>query len=118
MLSDYIQPHRSGLVKLLGVSTEKRSTLAPDIPTFKEQGFADLFGQTTMGFVRSGTGSDVVNRYSKAISEALAMPDVTKKLAGLGLEATGGSPQGFADTIAAERKRWEPVAREAGSKLD
>lgn len=119
VLSDYLEPHRSGLVKLLGVTTEKRSALAPDIPTFKEQGFAELYGQTTMGFfVRGGTGSDIVNQYSKAISEALAMPDITKKLADLGLEATGSSPRSFADTIASERKRWEPIAREAGVKLD
>ena len=69
-------------------------------------------------FVRGGTGSDIVNEYSKAISEALAMPDITKKLADLGLEATGSSPRSFADTIASERKRWEPIAREAGVKLD
>ena len=55
---------------------------------------------------------------SKAISAALAMPDVAKKLADLGLEAIGSSPQIFAETIASERKRWEPIAREAGVRLD
>jgi len=119
VLSDYLEPHRSGLVKILGVTTEKRTPLAPDIPTFKEQGFAELYGQTTMGFfVRGGTSSDLVTQYATAISKALAMPDVTKKLAALGLEATGSSPQSFAETIASERKRWEPVAREAGIKLN
>jgi tripartite-type tricarboxylate transporter receptor subunit TctC len=119
VLSDYLESHRSGLVKVLGVSTEKRSVLAADIPTFKEQGFAELHGQTTMGFfVRGGTSSDTVLQYSKAISAALAMPEVAKKLAALGLEATGGSPENFAETITSERKRWEPVAREAGVKLD
>jgi tripartite-type tricarboxylate transporter receptor subunit TctC len=119
VLSDYLEAHRSGLVRVLGVSTEKRSVLATDILTFKEQGFAELHGQTTMGFfVRGGTGSDTVHQYSKAISAALAMPDVAKRLADLGLEATGSSPENFAETIASERKRWEPVAREAGVKLD
>ena len=119
VLSDYLEPHRSGLVKLIGVTTEKRSALAPDISTFTEQGFPELYGQTTMGFfVRGGTAPDLVTQYSKAISEALAMPEVSKKLAALGLEATGSSPQDFAATIASERKRWEPVAREAGIRLD
>jgi tripartite-type tricarboxylate transporter receptor subunit TctC len=119
VLSDYLEPHRSGLVKILGVSTEQRSALAPDIPTFKEQGFADLHGQTTMGFfVRGGTPADVVNQYAGAISKALAMTDVVKKLADLGMEATGGSPEQFAQTIVTENKRWEPVAREAGIKLN
>src|SRR5215203_986390 len=72
VLSDYLEPHRSGLVKLIGVTTEKRSSLAPDIPTFTEQGFPELYGQTTMGFfVRGGTASELVTQYSKAISEAL-----------------------------------------------
>ena len=119
VLSDYLEPHRSGLVRLLGVTTEKRTVLAPDIPTFKEQGFTELHGQTTMGFfVRGGTSSELTGQYSKAISEALAMADVKKKLADLGLEATGGSPESFSRTIASERKRWEPVAREAGIQLN
>jgi tripartite-type tricarboxylate transporter receptor subunit TctC len=62
--------------------------------------------------------SSVVAQYAKAINEALTMPDVTKKLADLGLEATGGSSEKFAETIASERKRWEPLAPEAGIKLN
>jgi tripartite-type tricarboxylate transporter receptor subunit TctC len=119
VLSDYLESHRSGLVKILGVTTEKRTVLAPDLPTFKEQGFAELHGQTTMGFfVRGGTPSDLVARHADAINQALAMADVKQSLAGLGLEATGSSPQRFAETIASERKRWEPVARDAGIKLN
>lgn len=118
VLSDYLEPHRAGLVKVIGVSTEQRSKLAPDIPTFKEQGFADLHGQTSMGFfVRGGTPQATVTQYADAISKALAMPDVVKRLADLGMEATGGTPDTFAGILDRERRRWEPVAREAGIKL-
>jgi tripartite-type tricarboxylate transporter receptor subunit TctC len=118
VLSDYLEPHRAGLVKILGVSTEQRSKLAPDIPTFREQGFAELHGRTTMGFfVRGGTPQPLVADYAAAISKALAMPDVVGKLANLGMEATGGTPEDFGNTLAGERIRWEPVAREAGIKL-
>ncbi len=119
VLSDYLEPHRAGLVKILGVSTEERSKLAPDIPTFKEQGFADLHGRTSMGFfVRGGTPQPQVSEYAAAISKALAMPDVVEKPAKLGMEATGGTPEAFGTILARENARWEPVAREAGIKLN
>ncbi|MDF0520201.1 tripartite tricarboxylate transporter substrate-binding protein [Bradyrhizobium yuanmingense] len=118
VLSDYLDSHRSGLVRILGVTTEQRSKLAPDIPTFKEQGFAELYGQTYMGFfMRGGTSQDLVAQYAAALSKVLAMPDVTSRLAALGVEATGGTPERFAQTLKRERERWEPVAREAGIKL-
>jgi tripartite-type tricarboxylate transporter receptor subunit TctC len=118
VLSDYLDSHRSGLVKILGVTTKQRSKLAPDIPTFREQGFAELYGQTYMGFfVRGGTPQDLVTQYSSALSKVLAMPDVLNRLAALGVEATGGTPEQFAQTLKRERARWEPVAREAGIKL-
>ena len=118
VLSDYLDSHRAGLVKIIGVTTEQRSKLAPDIPTFKEQGFSELYGQTSMGFfVRGGTSQELVAQYSAAISKTLAMPDVVGKLANLGMEATGGSPDQFGQILRRERARWEPVAREAGIKL-
>ena len=118
VLSDYLESDRAGLVKIIGVTPEKRSKLAPNIPTFKEQGFSELHGQTSMGFfVRGGTSPDLVAQYSVAISTALAMSDVVGKLANLGIEATGGSPDQFAKILKRERERWEPVAREAGIKL-
>ncbi|MDQ8729221.1 tripartite tricarboxylate transporter substrate-binding protein [Bradyrhizobium sp. LHD-71] len=118
VLSDYLDSHRSGLVRILGVTTEQRSKLAPDIPTFKEQSFAELHGQTYMGFfVRGGTAQGLVTQYAAALTKVLAMPDVASRLATLGVEATGGTPEQFAQTLKRERERWEPVAREAGIKL-
>jgi tripartite-type tricarboxylate transporter receptor subunit TctC len=119
VLSDYLEPHRAGLIKVIGVMTEQRSRFAPDIPTFKEQGFAELHGQTAMGFfARGGTPQDLVTRYATAIKEVLAMPDVRSRLATLGVEATGSSPEQYAQNVKRERERWEPVAREAGIKLN
>ena len=119
VLSDYVEPHRAGQVKIIGVMSEKRTKLAPDIPTFKEQGFAELYGQTSMGFfARGGTPRDVVSRYAAAITKVVSMPDVRAKLESIGIEATGGTPEQFADAVKYQRARWEPVAREAGIKLN
>jgi tripartite-type tricarboxylate transporter receptor subunit TctC len=68
--------------------------------------------------VRGGTPSEFVARHADAINQALAMADVKQSLAGLGLEATGSSPQRFSETMASERKRWEPLARDAGIELN
>jgi tripartite-type tricarboxylate transporter receptor subunit TctC len=119
VLSDYLEPHKGGLIKVLGVTPAKRSRLAPDIPTIAEQGFPTLTGQTSLGFfVRGGTPRDLVERYSAALRQALAMPDVITRLEGLGVEATGTTPEGLADIIRTDRARWEPVAREAGIRLN
>jgi tripartite-type tricarboxylate transporter receptor subunit TctC len=119
VLSDYLQSHRAGQIKIIAVMSEKRSKFAPDIPTFKEQGFTELHGQTSMGFfARGGTPPDLVNRYADAIKTVLAMPDVRGRLETLGVEATGSTPEEFARSVKFQRERWEPVAREAGIKLN
>ena len=77
VLSDYVEPHRAGQVKIIGVMSERRSKFASEVATFKEQGFSDLHGQTSMGFfARGGTSLDVVTRYATAIKAVLSMPDV------------------------------------------
>lgn len=61
----------------------------------------------------AGTPREVVARLNAEINRALREPDVAAKLAGAGLEAAGGTPDGFREFIQAEIARWAEVARDA-----
>ena len=96
------------------IKAPKRSSLAPDIPTLAESGFLDLHGVSSMGFfVRGGTARTIVERYSAEINAILKASDGRRRLAELGAEPAGGTPDEFRRLILSERARWAPVAREA-----
>ena len=96
-----------------------RSPLAPDIPSFTELGYPDFVGKTSFGFfVRAGTPAGIVNQYARAITEALRVPEVTKRLNEIGLEVAGGTPDEFHRSLMTDRHRWEAIGRAAGIKLD
>ena len=61
---------------------------------------------------------DVVARINRDVNAAMAMPDVKERLAGVGAEDGGGTPQQFADFMRAERIKWARVVKEANVKVD
>jgi tripartite-type tricarboxylate transporter receptor subunit TctC len=66
----------------------------------------------------AGTPVDIVAKLNSAISDGLRTPAVRESLAKIGSEAAPGSPQEFADFIAAETKKWGAVAKLSGISLD
>jgi putative tricarboxylic transport membrane protein len=69
---------KNGDIRLLGVSTDKRSDFLPDVPTFKEQGY-DIEGAVWRGIaVKAGTPDDVVNSIQAAVDKVTASPDWKK----------------------------------------
>ena len=103
------------MIRPLAIGSEKRSTLAPDIPTMSEQGIpgvdVDLW-YALMG--PAGTPDEIVQRYNKAINEILAISSVRDLLAKQGLIARGGTPQELSTLIAQDFARWSKVLKQAG----
>ena len=66
--------------------------------------------------VRSGTPSAIVQKLQRDIAEALKSPDVTAKLAGLGLEPVGDTPEEFGALIRSESVKWGDIVRKAHIK--
>ena len=113
-------PHvRSGKLRAIGMASLKRSPVMPELPTIAEQGFAGFEAVSWYALmVPAGTPQDVIAKLHAETSRILKLSEVRDKLAGLGAEPVGNSPQELAATIAAESMRWSDVIRRQGIKAD
>jgi tripartite-type tricarboxylate transporter receptor subunit TctC len=118
-ISSSLQHYKSGRLIALGVSTSKRNTALPDVPTVAEAGVPGYeFFEWQGVVVPAGTPKAVIDRLHKEIVKALASPDVKERIVGLGLDVAGSTPQQFAAHINAEVIRWKKVAKESGIIVD
>lgn len=116
-ISSSIAHVKSGRLRALGISTAKRSTLLPELPTIAEGGVSGYEATSWNGFaVRAGTPSAVIGRLQQETVKAISIPEVKDKMFGLGIEAIGSTPAGFAAHIRAERDKWIPLFRKIGIK--
>ena len=114
-----VELHKAGKLRMLAVSGEIRSTLAPDVPTFKEQGYPTVVGEGWMGaYMHAKTAPAIVQKVSAALADAARQTDVKQRLELAGLEATGLRAPEFAAVVAADRARWKPVVEASGFKGD
>lgn len=109
-------PVSQGLLRGLAVTSAKRSSLVPDLPTIAESGIKDFEASLYYGLVApAGTPRDIVDRLNKVLREALATADVQKRLTNDGAEATPGSPEEYAAHIDRDEKRWSVVVKASGA---
>jgi tripartite-type tricarboxylate transporter receptor subunit TctC len=105
---------RAGRLRALGVASETRNALAPELPTLIEGGLPDFVALTFTGIVApAGTPPAIVARLNGAINQALADKAVRTALERLGAEIRAGSPQDFAAFLGREKDQWDTVVREA-----
>jgi tripartite-type tricarboxylate transporter receptor subunit TctC len=113
---------RSGSVKAYAVTSDTRSALAPDIPTFSEMGLPALSYSGSYGlFAPKGTSPDVIRKLNAAAIEALADPAVRSRFADLGMEAfppEQQTPEALDALQKAEAKKWWPMIKEFSVKAD
>ncbi|MDP9930254.1 Bug family tripartite tricarboxylate transporter substrate binding protein [Variovorax paradoxus] len=104
-------PHvRDGRLRALGVTTLKRSALAPELPPIADT-LPGFESNTWFGFYGpKGLPADIVARVNKAANEALADPEVKEKLSRLGIEpAAPGTPEQFAKMVATDAAKWKKI---------
>jgi tripartite-type tricarboxylate transporter receptor subunit TctC len=110
---------REGKLKALAVTSASRHPQLPDVPTMIESGIPDYIMTFWSGVVApAGVPAEIVNRLNTAINDGLTSASVRENLAKVGSVASPGTPQDFADFIAAETRKWSAVARMAGISLD
>jgi tripartite-type tricarboxylate transporter receptor subunit TctC len=110
---------REGKLRALGVTSDKRSPAAPEIPTIAEQGLPGfeavswfaLFGPPNMPRA-------VVDKWQSEVVRILRMPEISRKLTELGLEPVGGTPAELAAYQKAEIARWAQVVKDSGAKAE
>jgi tripartite-type tricarboxylate transporter receptor subunit TctC len=106
---------RDGKVRALGVASEHRNALAPELPTLIEGGLPDFVALTFTGVVAPvGTPPMIVDRLNGAINQVLAKPEVHAAFERLGAEIRAGTPAEFAAFLASEKRKWDEVVQQAG----
>ena len=113
-----VAPHiKSGRVHVLAVATPKRLPAFAEVPTLVELGYPGVVISNWSGLVApAGTPKDIIERLRAEMHRILALPDVTQRLEGLGVEAAPTSPEEFGALIRSELKRWNQIVRDAGIK--
>jgi tripartite-type tricarboxylate transporter receptor subunit TctC len=110
---------RSGKLKGLAVTSDVRSTAAPDLPTMQEAGVKGFSVTSWAGLLApAGTPKDVVARLAEATQAAINSPAVKTTLVNDGAEPGGGTPAEFARFMVTELKAWGEVVRAADAKVD
>ncbi len=118
--SQMIEHHRAGRIRILAVTTAKRASSAPEIPTANESGLRDMVALNFAGlFLPAATPAATVERTANALRSALADKTMLKLLANSGLELSADdTPEKAQRFIESEIGRWSPVIRTIGLKSD
>ncbi len=109
----------AGRLRALAVTTAKRSSVLPDVPTMQEAGVPGYETSTWGGLLApAGTPKSTVAKLNAEVNRILALPDVRKTMLANGIEPGSGTPQQFADFIASEMVKWARVAKDAGVQAE
>lgn len=113
-----IVPHmKSGKVRVLAYSGEKRNVAAPEIPLMKEAGVNWTYDGGWFGmFAPARTPAEIVERIAREVRTAMQKPAVLERFAKLGVEPAAGTPEEFRRFFLAELKAYGEMARLAGVK--
>lgn len=107
---------RDGTLRALAVSGATRAPSLPDVPTVAEQGFAGFDVTAWYGlFARAGTPPEVIARLHRDFTAALRQPDVSARLADLGVEVVANTPAELAAVVARDLPRMRQVLEKAGA---
>jgi len=110
---------KGGRLVVLAAAGERRSTLAPDVPTLAELGLPNVEADLWYGMLApAGTPRDIVVRVNADMTKALALPEVRTALAAQGMEVAPSSPEDMAALMRRDAARWAGVVKQAGIKAE
>ena len=108
---------KAGRLRAIAVSSEKRSSLMPDVPAIAESGFAGYDTGTWHGVLAPvATPRDIVMQLGSEIGRIIGTADVRERLTGQGLDPVGDTPEAFAAFIRSEVAKWARVVAAAGAR--
>ena len=110
---------QSGKLRALAVTTAKRSTALPNVPTMAEAGVKGYEVSPWFAvFAPAGTPKPVIDKLNRALLDAMKQPDVAARFESIGAEAVGSSPEELASHLARESARWGKLIAERGIRSD
>ena len=109
----------NGKLKALGVTTKKRYSELPDVPTLDEAGVKGYDATIWLGILAPpATPRDIVQKLNAAITKTLSSPDAQKLMASAGVDVATSSPEEFAQLMQAEYDRWGKVVKQTGATVN
>ena len=110
---------KAGKLKALAVTTAKRTTIAPDIPTIAESGLPGYEAVSWFGmYGPAGMPKEILTRINTEVAKVLHSPDIQKRFIDYGAEAIVNSPEQFAVYLKSEMAKWAKVVKDCGVQLD
>ena len=114
-----LEAHKSGKVRILATSGDKRSAVLPDVPTFKESGYPNIVASGWFAmYAPAKTPAASIEAINRALNKALTHPEVLDRFGKLALEAGGGSAADLTKLEQASTARWAPVVKATGFRAD
>ena len=114
-----LPPIQAGRLRGIAIASAKRSSVAPDLPTFIESGLPGFEAGTWYGLMApAGTPREIVNRLNRAVVDAVQLPDVRDRFHAMGAEALTSTPEKTGEFVRSEIARWGKVVRAAKIRLD
>ncbi len=113
-------PHVKGSkVRALAVTSAKRSSLLPDVPTVIESGLPGYEANTYFGlFAPANTPREIVDRLQSEVSKAVQSAEVKERFASQGAEVVGGTPAALATLMKTEAEKWKRVIEAADARVE
>ena len=110
---------QAGTLRALAVTTAKRFSLLPDLPSIAESGYPGFEALAWNGvLVAAGTPRTIVARLNTEMNAILKEPEMRQKMQGFGFDLVGGTPEEFGALISGETAQWAPVIKKVGLKVD
>ena len=110
---------KSGKLKVLAVLGQKRASALPNVPTIAEAGVPDATGQSWNAMLgRANTSADIIRKINIDVVAALRRPEVIERLAGVGFDTIGSSPEELAAVMKSDLAKWGKVIRENNIKAE
>jgi tripartite-type tricarboxylate transporter receptor subunit TctC len=110
---------KSGRLRAIAVTSDKRYPTLPDVPTLSESGLPGFNTGSWIGILApAGTPKDLVEKIAKDVGDIVKSPDVREQLIAQGATPVGGSPREFAALIEADRKRYAQIIRDRNISAD
>jgi tripartite-type tricarboxylate transporter receptor subunit TctC len=119
VLPSVVQLSRAGRLRLLAVTSEKRSSAVSDVPTVAESGVPGFEASNWFAFMApAGTPPEIVARLNAEAAKALQSADVHEKLVALGFETQSSTPQELAAFLRRESDKWAKVVKASGARAE
>jgi len=110
---------KAGRIRALAVTTAKRSTLLPEVPTVAEAGLPGFEAGNWFGvFAPAGTPAPVIDRLNVAINTAMTSPQMKDRLLSQGADPLSGTPQQLADLVKSELAKYSKIVKAANIKIE